>query len=364
MSSRRLTRRLCALSALALGLAHGAAGASAATIPFGTSLDAPLVTAVDTSCAAGTWWYGPPLGNILSPASTGSCQFTALGFAGGTTYGLVAPASGTATAARIKVGAVTGPMRINVVRTLFQQTGNAASPLPSPPFLQAYGPTFTPEANAVTTIPLNLPMQAQATPGINDTGTVAGTDWLALEVLSSTVPVPVVASPGAVFFAAFPGPTASNVPAPSPNALPNYGQIGLVLAMNADLTTADPAPKPSTTPTPAAPAPVAATAPTVAFGAKSAKVAGGRAGLNLVCQVADCSGVVTLQRTSGVKKPVTTKFGSARFSVKAGQTGKVRVKLSAKGKALLKTKRKASVQAAIALDGGATPTVLPVTLRR
>ncbi len=349
------------------------ASAGAATIQFGTNLD--VVTANDhpsTTCAGGTWWY--ITGNILPSTSTGSCQFTASGFAGGTTFGLAAPANGTATAARIKVGATTGPMRINVVRTLFQQTGNAASPLPSTPFLQAYGPTFTPAANAITTVPLNLPMQAQPTPAVSDTTTVAGTDWLALEILSPSVPVPLVPSAGAVFFAAFPGPTASNVPAPSATPLPNYGQIGYVLAMNADLTTSS---APAPTPTPSVnPSPAPGGAQPPAAGAKVglarqvAAVAGGRAALELLCEVQDCTGLVTLNRTTGGGKKAaapaasTTSLGKARFSGKAGQKVKVRVKLNSRGKALLKRSRKAKVQATVALDGGAQPTTLSVTLRR
>ncbi|MBJ7472875.1 MAG: hypothetical protein JHD16_16330, partial [Solirubrobacteraceae bacterium] len=148
------------------------------------------------------------------------------------------------------------------------------------------------------------------------------------------------------------------------NALPNYGQIGYVVAMNADLTTpgSDPAPTPVPAPTGAGGA--GGAAPAVGLARKTAQVSGGRAALEILCQAA-CSGEVTLQRTTAGKAARATKsLGRAKFSGEAGKAVKVRVKLNSRGKALLKTKRKASVQASFTLTGAATPTVVAVTLRR
>ncbi len=237
-----MSRARLALATALVGGALVAPAADAATVTIGATLD--LITAPNSSptktCADGTWWYaeqGIFLGNIVPPGDRGSCQFTASGFYNGAVFGLSTPVTGTAKVARIKVGAITGPMRINVVRTLFQQSGVVASPNSTTPYLQQYGPIFTPTANAVTEVPLNLPLRSQATPDPSDTGTVAGTDWLAIEVLSPNVPVPLVPYPNGTFFAAFPGPTAVNFPRPARTRSPNYGQLGYVVAMNADIDT-------------------------------------------------------------------------------------------------------------------------------
>lgn len=347
-----------ALSSVAL-LAATASPAAAATVTFGADLgQVPANNTPGTACKDGTWWNAlllglPLLGNIVPAEAQGSCQFSSGGINASGFFGLAAPATGTVTAARVKVGNITGPMRINVIRTLFQQTGNAANPNVTTPFMQAYGPTFTPQANAITTVPLNLPVRAQATPDVNDTGSVAGTDWLALEVLSPDVPVPLALSSGAAafFFAAFPGPTAGNVPAPSPNALPNFGALGLQVTMSADLTTSEKL----------GPGGSAGGA-SIGLGRRTAAVAGGRALLDLVCQ-GDCAGRVTLTPT-GARAAKTTTYGRATFSGKAGKGFRVRVKLNAKGRALLRRKRTAKVRAVIALNGVATATKLSVTLKR
>ncbi|MCU0308966.1 MAG: hypothetical protein MUE51_14600 [Thermoleophilia bacterium] len=315
----------------------------AATVTFGANLDAIQQPNSDPAktCSAGAWWYAEQ-GVFLNPVPTaarGSCQFTASGFFNGQVFGLAAPASGTVTAARVKVGAITGPMRVNVVRTLFQQTGSVANPAVTTPFLQAYGPTFTPRANAVTTVPLNLAVRSQATPDPSDTTTVAGTDWLALEILAPDVPVPLVPYPNGTFFAAFPGPTAGNVPAPSPNALPNFGQLGYVVAMNADLETGG-------TPVPA-----------VALSGATARVSRGRAVIALACRGAACAGSVTLRRGA-------VCLGSARLAGPAGRTLRVSVPLNAQGRRLTARTPRAAVQAVVRLTGAPSPTTLSLTLRR
>jgi hypothetical protein len=361
-----MMRLLRYLSAAALAtLVVAAPAAHAATTTFGATLEAVTPNSDPAkTCSAGAWWYAEQ-GVLLNPVPSGdrgSCQFTASGFFNGQVFGLAAPASGTVTAARIKVGSITGPMRINVVRTLFQQTGNVGSPLPSTPFLQRYGPTFTPQANAVTTVPLDLKVGAQATPDPTDTSTVAGTDWLAIEVLAPDVPVPLVPYPNGTFFAAFPGPTAAGVPAPSPNPLPNYGQLNYVVAMNADLVTGG-----GTTPGPTTggkPTPAPTGGAKVGLRATTAQVAGGRALLDLVCRAADCAGTVTLRPAAGAAAKSATTYGSARFSLKAGARAKVRVTLNRRGKRLLARKRRAKVRAVVTLAGAPGPVSLGVTLRR
>ncbi len=362
--------RRALLPALTCAVLSVPATAAAETVTIGATLD--LVTPNSDpakTCAAGTWWVaelGLNLPNLVPVGDRGSCQFTASGFYNGAVFGLSYGGVGTAKAARVKIGAITGRMRINVVRTLFQQTGNVASPSVTTPFLKQYGPIFTPTANAVTTVPLNLPLGSEATPDPSDIGTVAGTDWLALEVLDGNVPVPLVPYPAASFFAAFPGPTAVNSPAPGNFALPNYGQNGYVVAMSADIET-----RSTTTggkgtggPTTGGPATGGAgtggagTGAAVSLGTPAVKVRAGRAPLALTFASAG-TGQVTLQA-----KTSSRSYGRASFTATAGQQQTIRVPLNSRGRALLRKSARANVRAIISFNGNATPTTLPVTLRR
>ena len=149
---------------------------------------------------------------------------------------LVPPAAGTVTAVRVKVGPVTGKMRVNVIRFLFRQTGDNAHPFTAGPFLEAYGPEFTPAPNAITTVAVNLPMQVDSTPAPTDLSTIQVIDALALEVETPTTPIPLYSAPGVLSYFSYPGPTAAGVPAPSPNGIASLTS-GYGVLMNADLTT-------------------------------------------------------------------------------------------------------------------------------
>ncbi len=95
----------------------------------------------------------------------------------------------------------------------------------------------------------------------------------------------------------------------------------------------------------------------VGLGSKTAKVNGGKAAVKIKCRRATtCNGKVTLKR----KKKT---LGAARFSVKAGKTKTVKVKLKKAGKALLGRSRKAKVTASIKLTG-AKAAGFPLTLKR
>jgi hypothetical protein len=342
------------------------AAASASTVTIGTSLD--LITANSNpakTCANGTWWVaesGLMLPDLVPPASHGSCQFTASGIYNGAVFGLAYGGIGTAKVARVKIGAITGPMRINVVRTLFQQTGSVANPIVTKPYLKQYGPTFTPAANAVTTVPLDLPLRSQATPDPSDTGSVAGTDWLALEVLDRNVPVPLVPYTYASFFAAFPGPTEAHAPAPGDTPLSDYGQNGYVVAMNADIETGT-AVTSGTNPGGAAGgagggAPAAGGGPAaVSLKAPFAKVRAGRAAVQLTVPAAG-SGQITLQSRTGAQS-----YGRTSFTATAGQKT-VAVPLNSRGRSMLRRSARAKVNAVVTMNGGAAPVTLTLTLRR
>lgn len=354
-----LTRgSLIAAVALVVVTLLGTGSESARALSFGPDLG-PLQANSDPVASCGTQL---PDFYLLGPTNRQSCMWTFFNAGSGASLG--APVTGTVTAVRVKIGAITGKMRVNVVRFLFQQTGDAAHPLSAGPFLEAYGPEFTPAANAVTTVPTSLPVTADATPDPADTKTIAAYDYLALEVEAPDVPVPVFASAGALTYRMYPGPTLAGVQAPSPNAIPNWTGTGAGVLMNADMTPAGGGG--ATTPAPApAPAPTA-NAPALRLPA-GAPVARGVATIPVVCQIVDCSGTLALRPLAGTaaRKRAAVSYGSARFALKAGSSKKVKVTLTAAGRRLLARHRSVKVQARVTYSsGGGKPASSTLTLRR
>ena len=350
--------RVALAVAAAAGLAAPAA-AVAATYTFGANLDATPINPAASKCSDPVPAYGVPAGSQ-------SCMASYIG-----TYpdSLVAPATGTVGVVRVKVGPTTGPMRVNVIRFLFQQNpGDPAHPTSAGPFLEAYGPQFTPAANATTPVAANLPMQEDPTPTPNDGTTIQVIDALALEVQAPNVPLPAFGDAGALSYLVYPGPTQQGLAAPSTNAIP--GRLlgtGLGVLMSADLATpaAPIAPIPPPV-APPAPPPAVAPPPTAKFSVpgQSARVKQGVATVPVLCQVVDCSGKLTLQSvaprattravTRATAKKKTITYGSAKFSAKAGKKTSVKIKLTKSGRALLKHASKATVVAKVTLTTGAT----------
>jgi hypothetical protein len=337
-----------------------ATSAGAATYTFGADLAANAPSADANVCSDPVPAYGVPAGSQ-------SCMASYLG-----TYpdGLTAPASGTVTQVRVRVGATTGPMRVDVIRFLFRQNpGDPSHPTSAGPFLEAYGPQFTPAANAVTPVTTSLAMQEDATPPPYDPVTIQVIDVLALEVLAPNVRIPAFVSSTALSYLAYPAPTQQGLAAPSTNAIPGtLLGTGLGVLMSADLSTA----ATPVTPPPVAPPPVAPPlgpppAPQVTLARPTARVKDGVATVPIVCKVLDCSGKLTLRSLpAAVRAAASTSkvktYGSAKFSVKAGKTGSVKVKLTKSGRALLKHRTKAKVVAKVTYASGAT-TTFQVTLK-
>jgi hypothetical protein len=344
---------MCALIALAVPTAAHA-------VTFGADLNS-----LPANDAQAGFCSNPPPG-LFYPANSPSCMWSYQGTGANT---LVAPASGVVNTVRVKVGTTTGKMRVNVIRFLFRQTGDAAHPFSAGPFLEAYGPEFTPTANAVTTVPVNLSMKEDSTPALTDLSTIQVIDALALEVEAPNVPVPLFSAPGALSYGIYPGPTSQALTAPSPNGLPSTLTLGLGVLMSADLTPDPGAPAPTPgapAPTPTLPAPTGV--PAVRLPKGTVPVKRGVATLPIACQVADCSGLVTLLRGAGgaaaaKKQPAT--LGSTKFTAKAGTTARVKVKLNRAGKALLKKHRSVKVKARVTFtSGGGKPATATITLKR
>jgi hypothetical protein len=364
--------------------------AGAGALTFGADLNQPANNPI--TCADG--WPNqaaiglpPELGIPLfyGPFGSQSCLWLSSGF--------YAPSGGAVTAVRVKA-AVTGRMRIVVVRSLYENTSTPGKPLYACCIIQQYGPEFTAQGGAVTTVPTALPMQEDPTPPPQDTTTIAAGDQLALEVLSPNVPVPAFATQnggpdyGVVDLVWFPGPAQNGTPAPSPNVVtPPADFSGFQVLMSADLNTggggggggAGGAPgiaAPGGGGGGAPPAPVAL--PAIGLPTKSIPVRGNTATVPVHCLVVDCTGLLSLQsaqlaglarvashsKHSKRKQPKTVIYGSARFSVPAGKTAKIKVKLGADGRKLLKRHHLLKVWANVTFTaGGGKPYSVAVTLR-
>ncbi len=367
---------------MVLALACGLGPASAAAVTFGSNLEQPANAPL--SCDKGV--LNQFLGSFIFGPFGGTCMWTSV-VVGSASESLTAPESGTVTAVRVKMGATTGPMQINVVRFLFRQTGDPAKPELACCFVEAYGPVFTPAANAITTVQTDLPVKVEPTPPPADTTTIAATDQLALSSLDPTVQVPLFATKNGendlsvLSYAWYPAPTAATgVPAPSPNPIGGFADMsGFKVLMNADLDTGGGAPAGG------APAggggggaqPILAPAqvPTIALPKLTIPVRGGAATVPIQCAVLDCTGLINLQSAqqaglarvakSKRKAPKLVSYGTARFSLKAGATGKVKVKLNAAGRRLVKAHSHAKVWANVRFTaGGGAPKSVRLTLKR
>lgn len=337
------------------------APASAGAVTFGADLgNAPNAT---LTCNQGV----PPL--FITGVGSPSCLWFSIS---PTPY---APASGNVTAVHVRVGAVTGPMQVVVMRSLYQnKAGDPGHPYFACCFVERYGAAFTPQANTVTTVATNLPMTEEPTPGPEDFTTNAAGDFIALSVLAPNVPIPVFVDNANADSGFYPAPTEASFTAPSPNPLfPSTNLVGEgtgQVLLNADFEAAgggaptggggNPAPAPA----PAPPAPPAPAFPAITLPKLTIPVKNGTATVPIQCLLVNCTGVLNLQsgQLAGAasvaskrraKKPKLISYGTAGFSLKAGTTGKVKVKLNAAGRKLVKAHKQVKVWANVRFTTGA-----------
>ena len=304
-----------ALSALALV----PSGVSAAT--FGANLG--VAPNVDFDCTV-----TPPVGELQLPTGAQTCTWFTTGRLTDTSEGHGVPyGGGTITRARVRVGPVTGPMQFVVLRSL-RHPGSLADPACC--FPVGASRVFTPAANAVTAVPMNVGAR-------NDTDKASGinnSDHIAISVLAPGVPVP----------ARYTGDQSLSAPAGGafyPHYVPGterttglFGVVGFQTLINADLESARPGKARRTAP--------------IALGAKTGRVRGGRALIPLVCTSSrQCAGVLRLQSHGAPKAAAastrarTKTYGKKRFKIAPGKTMLVKVRLSKAGKRRLRRGRAA-----------------------
>ncbi|HWB75001.1 MAG TPA: hypothetical protein VG755_08590 [Nannocystaceae bacterium] len=143
-------------------------------MPLGPS-DAQLVPDNLMTCADGfPIQINPTFPQPFTGQGASSCTLL--------TYSNVQPTTGgTVVSANIGVGPTTGPMRFVRMRILEQPgTGTACCSA------EEFGDMFTPDANAVTTVPLGFVFEADT----DEETQIRYADWIALEVLAPDVPIP------------------------------------------------------------------------------------------------------------------------------------------------------------------------------
>jgi hypothetical protein len=367
----RTLRAGIAVAVAVLALAGTAAAAWAARTSFGADLSAE---ANDPAiCGEG---FFPS----LSPSS--SCTW----FSGAPGASFYAPASGTVTAVRVRAGAVGGAMQVVVMRSLYEnKEGDPEHPYFTCCFIEGYGPVFEAKANAVTSVASALAMTEEPTPPPRDVTTKAAGDFLAISVLAPNVPIPAFIDERSNDGGFYPSPTPKTLPAPGAGPLSASASTeGAEMLMNADLET-----QAETAPTGIGPAspPGSGVVPGVALNRFAlarrpaaavalAQVAivvhGGLATIPLQCLALDCAGSLSLQSARAAlvarvkrRHAKAISYGTTHFSLKAGMRGKIKVKLSAAARKLLKRRHRLSVWANVRFtSGGAAPSSVRITLRR
>lgn len=149
------------------------------------------------------------------------------------------PTDGVVVSANIRVGPVTGPMRFVKARILYSNnTGQVCCSV------EQYGPVFTPQANAITTVNLGFTMREDHVPAPNDPKLVSN-DLVALEVLAPAVPIPGVwtnnggSDLGLPNYAYFPAFTTRGLNAPTQNLLSDGSYSGFLPSFNLNFRAAN-----------------------------------------------------------------------------------------------------------------------------
>lgn len=335
---------VAALVALTLLLALAPA-ARAATATFGANLARPADSPFTCTNNPSNLFQVPTTcsGQSINLA-TGESTFPPVG-------------EGVVTAVRIRVGPVTGPMQIVVEQALRKDNPiEPGKPTYACCSVTAMSPVFTPAANAITTVPVNLRVRQDITPDQNG---IYVDQHLALSVLSPNVPIPAALDGNSSYGLWFPA-----WQAVGEQRAGAAGNVGLMVLINADW---DPAGAPGATPAPGA-------VRALSIPNRNALVRNERARVALFCGLSEaCVGRLLLQnrQTSGAaraflagsgalarpgkgKRKVVT-YGSVKFRIAAGKRKAVRVKLNRRGKRLLNRRSRPKVWANVRMGGYSVP---------
>lgn len=386
-------RRPRALAPLILACALAAhllvpGGAGAAATQFGSSLAPGPVLTFGCNAKPGLT-NSPNWGDfgLFANNEPGGCTWSQAGVwglnAGSDPRTRSVPSDGRIIAAEVLSGANPSPISITIFKQLAQPGVGSACCF----FAGDTGP-FQLTPNAITTIPLNIPVERNTKEG------VLGVDLVSISAendggslpLREAGPHNVLSIPDGDPMAGAFYPRLGRIPNDSQGGRHEIqeGVPGLELLVRWTFCAAGdtsctpggapgpqpaPAPQPAPTGPPAPGAKGAGGAPVPRLAGNQAPVQGGNALVNLVCGGdAACEGRLSLlapTATASVAgaKPKPIVYGGASYKLAAGAKGTVKVSLNAKGKRLLRKHAKATVTLRVAPSGG-TASTAKLTLTR
>lgn len=352
--------------------------ARAQVITFGADLNRPVTYRFDCGAGPGVDAFG---GQFIYFTNVSTCTWIAAGRNGGQAENSLVPSGvGTVTNVRVKVGPITGPMQVVVLRAIRSALGPVdpmgfdpmGNPVPGPGVNVACcaevgrSGVFTPAPNAITNVAVNLPVKADIVP--NPITLAYDFDLLGLSVLAPGVPVPVhdtgnyqdITGPAsAIYFPAI---------GPQQERADTFGTVGYQLLMQADWV------------------PVQGGVPgggIVTLVVPVATVQQNFLLLSLACnQATPCVGALRIQnqgaagnavalasaavqsatrhaRAAKVPRPVT--FAKSQFTIPPGQTQQVPAKLTRKGKRMLRKSQRPTLYANLWI-GSAPSTAGTITI--
>lgn len=334
-----------------------ASAQAASTTTFGPS----LAQAPDVSFGCEEQPFEPP---ELTHAS--SCTWTTAAAAKEGEALQPPEGKGTITQVSVRVGPHTGPMKVVIMRVLLEWEAIGTAEVHASISCcsdVAESAVFTPTANAVTPVSVDLPVEVegQITPGLKID------DLVGLSILEAGVPIPAL-DEKSLNILEEPS-DYDEFPAMQPGVAQLAGDPrGYQLLMDATWTPPSASTPTSTPTTPATPAPAKQTAqpiPTISFPTSGlARVKGKDALVKLSCgQAAACDGTVRLQSAPAAgaagarvakkskKKAKVVTYASGGFAIAAGKSQSVNAKLSGEGSKLARGHARRKVWVNVTLSG-------------
>ena len=316
---------LCA----AIGLACPAVSAAAPTGPttFGQT---SLAQAPDVTFGCDVIPYVPPIHDGALSCTWGNPLLDVGNAAAG---GLDVPGIGNVYQVKLRVGATTGAMQLVVLRTLFDPNDLVNNQCC---VAVARSSVFTPVANGITTLNVDLPVGEGEESG--PTGTVDYLDQIGLSVLEDGVPIPLIDETSLLV---------------NQRPVDDYNEPAMTLgesqlagdpagyALDMQATWYPPGQSPAT----------------VVIPAQTVRVTGTNALVGVDCSLAPCAGTVTVTGQPIAKKAAATAarkakpvtYASGSFNLGAGASASVPAKLSSKGRALARKHTRTKVTITVKL---------------
>lgn len=324
-----LRRSVIVAAALALLCLPALCASPAAAVTIGTDLNRAPNVNYDCTVTPGTDAFG---GRFLLRQGVPTCTYMATPVSLDESPQGRQP-GGVLTSVTVRTGPVTGPMQATILgftRTI--QFG------PQCCTFQAASQVFTPAPNTTTTVPVRLPMRNELQLGVGEF-----VDYLALTVLAPNVPIPMQdlgggSTPGAIAF--YPHVKPGDV------RVDGAGLGGLVPLISGEFSPTCSASASGT----AARTAAGGCSPAVALAKNRAKVRKGRASTTVLCNAAaPCVGSLRLMTK---KKRGKSLASTTKLKLAAAGSKKVKIRLSSRGRSLIRRKRSNKIWMVSKLSSG------------